>query len=86
MPLYEYRCADCQACFEALRPMRESDSPISCPRCASLSARRQISTFAAISGGSRREGNGGGSTLVTGSRSGGGCASCAGGSCATCGH
>jgi len=81
MPLYEYRCTDGQTWFEALRPMRESNSPISCTRCASLSAQRQISTCAAIS-----KSNGGGRRLVTGSQSGGGCASCRGGSCATCGH
>ncbi|PKO21683.1 MAG: zinc ribbon domain-containing protein [Chloroflexi bacterium HGW-Chloroflexi-1] len=81
MPLYEYRCASCQAFFEALRPMCESDSSISCPRCASLSTRRQISTFAAIS-----KSAGGGSRLVASSQSGDGCAACRGGSCATCGH
>ena len=35
MPLYEYRCADCHAKFEALRRMSLADEPIACQRCNS---------------------------------------------------
>ena len=79
MPLYEYRCENCQTRFEVLRSINQSGSPIACPTCAEMGARRLISTFAAISKGS------GGSRLVTSSQ-GGGCGSCAGGHCAACGH
>jgi putative FmdB family regulatory protein len=79
MPLYEYRCDNCQTRFEVLRPINQSGSPVTCPTCAELGARRLISTFAAISKGN------GGSRLVTSSQ-GSGCGSCAGGNCAACGH
>lgn len=48
MPLYEYVCADCEERFEALRPMRDADAPIACPRCGSERTSRGISLFAAI--------------------------------------
>jgi putative FmdB family regulatory protein len=79
MPIYEYRCENCQTRFEALRPFSQSANPIACPKCAEPGARRLISSFAAVS---RSEG---GSRLVTSSQA-GGCGSCAGGHCATCGH
>ena len=79
MPVYEYYCDHCDRRFEALRPMSQSDAPMTCPRCATPDARRLVSVFAAVSRDS------GGSRLVAGSGS-GGCGSCSGGSCATCGH
>jgi putative FmdB family regulatory protein len=79
MPLYEYRCENCRTRFEVLRPISQSDSPVACPACAELGARRLISSFAAISKGD------GGSRLVASSQ-GSGCGSCVGGHCATCGH
>ena len=80
MPLYEYQCAQCQASFEALRPMSDLDKPMACPICATTGARRKLSVFAAISR------DGGSSRLVASSRESHGCSGCAGGSCATCGH
>jgi len=79
MPLYEYRCADCHALFEKLRPMSQADAPIVCAKCGSCATVRAISLFSAIS-----KGRDGGSKRVSGT--GGGCGSCGGGSCATCGH
>jgi len=49
MPLYEYVCADCGERFDALRPMRDADAPIDCPRCGGQRTSRGISLFAAIS-------------------------------------
>ena len=73
MPLYEYKCGDCEMCFEALRSMAEADAAIECPRCGSDEVYRQISLFSAISS----EG------VIAGSA--GGCGSCTpSGSCATC--
>jgi putative FmdB family regulatory protein len=80
MPLYEYHCSNCQARFEALRLMSQSDSPIACPRCADTGSRRVMSACATISK------ENGGSRLVTSSQSGAGCGACAGGHCASCGH
>lgn len=69
MPLYEYRCRECGARFELLRPLGAGTEGLSCPECgAREGVEKQFSTFGA--GGSRRAaGNGGG-----GSR-GGGCSS-----------
>ncbi len=80
MPLYEYRCDNCERRFELLRPMSQADSVAACPYCAAPAVRRTISLFAAVS-----KDGGGGSRLVAGS-SAASCSSCAGGHCSTCGH
>jgi putative FmdB family regulatory protein len=74
MPLYEYKCSDCQTCFDALRAMADADAPITCPKCDSENTGRMISLFSAI-------GSGG---VIAGA--GASCGSCApSASCATCG-
>lgn len=75
MPIYEYHCKDCHKKFEALRPMSKADAPIECAHCHSKRTSRQLSRFAAHSGGK----------IISGGGGGGGCASCGGGSCSTCG-
>ncbi|NLF00516.1 MAG: zinc ribbon domain-containing protein [Anaerolineales bacterium] len=72
MPLYEYRCLNCDAQFDALRSVSAADAPIECPKCGEKNARRAISLFAAI----------GGDGVIAGSGS--SCGSCASGSCAGC--
>lgn len=47
MPMYEYRCDDCQGVTELLRPMREADAAASCDACGSTRTRRVQSVFAA---------------------------------------
>jgi putative FmdB family regulatory protein len=47
MPIYEYRCAECESKFEKIRSMSEKDSPLGCPSCGSEKSRRQLSVFAA---------------------------------------
>ncbi len=74
MPLYEYKCEDCDVRFEALRGMSQSDWPIACPQCGQEHTHRAMSLFAT-------QGSGG---TPTGSR-GASCSACSGGSCATCG-
>ncbi len=82
MPLYEYTCNDCQARFEVLRSLGQSDAAVACPRCSGTNARKMISAFAAIS-----KDSGGASRMVASSTgAGAGCGGCSGGSCATCGH
>jgi len=75
MPLYEYQCKDCGFLFDALRPIKDADIPITCKQCESEHTERQISVFFAQSEGRVVAGN-----------NGGGCAGCSGGSCASCGH
>lgn len=44
MPIYEYRCEDCDKPFEKLvRAFREE---VACPGCGSASVERLLSTFA----------------------------------------
>jgi len=72
MPLYEYKCSDCETCFDALRAMSDADVPIACPKCGSGNTRRMISLFSAV-----------GSEGVIAGASCGSCTPSA--SCATCG-
>lgn len=46
MPLYEYRCQQCQAEFELL--VREPEKP-QCPQCESAKLERRLSVVAAPS-------------------------------------
>jgi putative FmdB family regulatory protein len=48
MPLYEYKCADCETSFEKLTRHAVADSVI-CPQCGGTHARRLISVFASFS-------------------------------------
>ncbi len=75
MPLYEYVCKDCGQRFDAMRSMKDADSPILCKHCQGDRTQRALSVFYAASDG----------RSVTTSSSGGGCAGCGGGSCAGCG-
>jgi len=74
VPLYEYKCSECEARFDALRGMDEADASIACPKCDSENTSRVISLFSAIGDG----------RVIAGA--GESCSSCApSASCATCG-
>ena len=45
MPLYEYRCPECETTFEARRSMAECSDPIDCPN-GHAGSRRLLSVFA----------------------------------------
>jgi len=45
MPLYEYYCDNCDRAFEALRSIRDSDSPAACPQCGALADRIMPTAF-----------------------------------------
>lgn len=47
MPMYEYRCQECNARFEQLRRMSEADTNLICPKCESKRVERLLSAFAA---------------------------------------
>ncbi|HEV8629788.1 MAG TPA: zinc ribbon domain-containing protein [Thermoanaerobaculia bacterium] len=51
MPLYEYRCRDCEERFEVLQRLGETGEGLLCPRCGAGRPDRLLSTFAA--GGAR---------------------------------
>jgi putative FmdB family regulatory protein len=72
MPIYEYRCEDCDRSFEVLTSFGERDRGQICPSCESRKTRVLVSSFASIGGSSEFS-----STLPM-APSGGGCC---GGSC-----
>jgi putative FmdB family regulatory protein len=49
MPLYEYRCQDCESEFEKL--VRASAPQVACPKCGGQELERKYSTFAAKAAG-----------------------------------
>lgn len=52
MPLYEYRCSDCDHRFEILQRMGEGADGLTCPECEAPKVEKQLSTFASTSSGS----------------------------------
>ena len=48
MPIYEYRCADCQSQFETL--VRNSAESVTCKQCGSENLQKLISAHAITSG------------------------------------
>jgi putative FmdB family regulatory protein len=73
MPIYEFKCSDCQKEFDELCSMGCNSVP--CPKCGSANTRKKVSTFAAMSSGSE------GVKSIGGGHS---CGSCHSGSCSTC--
>ena len=76
MPIYEYRCEECERRFEVLTSFAEGDRAPACPSCESSQTRVLVSSFAAIGGASDFS-----STLPMAQSTGG----CCGGSCG-CSH
>ncbi|RLB23642.1 MAG: zinc ribbon domain-containing protein [Deltaproteobacteria bacterium] len=71
MPIYEYKCMDCEKEFEAL--VLGSDGDMKCPECKSGNLKRLMSACGFKSNGSF--------TPSTGSS---GCASCTSSNCSSC--
>jgi putative FmdB family regulatory protein len=46
MPIYEYKCSDCNAEFSRLQSVNASADGVRCPACQSDQVVRQISSFA----------------------------------------
>ena len=76
MPIFRYKCLECQAEFELLLP--RFDSPAECPKCASDKLEKEPSRIGAISS---RSGSGNCAMSNYCPSSGGSCC-CAG----SCGH
>lgn len=63
MPMYEYRCRDCDTTFDELVPSAQvPDNDIVCPRCGEQAAEKLMSAFASSGGGSVSYGGGGSSS------------------------
>jgi putative FmdB family regulatory protein len=67
VPLYEYRCRDCESTFELRRSMSESNDPAPCPQ-GHANTVRLLSVFASV--GAAAAGGGGAPAPMP---SGGGC-------------
>jgi putative FmdB family regulatory protein len=80
MPLYEYRCNDCSAVYELLRPMADREVAAVCPSCESRASMPLISRVAVHAGSGSRgtAATGGGGEAASAGGGGGGCC---GGSC-----
>ncbi|MBI5961134.1 MAG: zinc ribbon domain-containing protein [Chloroflexi bacterium] len=73
MPVYDYRCCECEEVFEVRRSMSESDKAAVCPTCHGEKTVRIYSAPNVVGGTQQHQHS-----------SGGGCAGCAGASCSTC--
>ena len=77
MPLYDYRCTDCQSKFLVRKRMAELDSPTHCPECNSLKTRHLISPVAVFSSSSgKRRALAGGPSCATCGQASTSCTSC----------
>ena len=52
MPIFEYRCSDCDTKFEVLHKSHEKEEDIICPKCKSNKSKKLMSSFAASMDGS----------------------------------
>ena len=75
MPTYSFRCGNCDAVFDVLRPRSQRDEAATCPACGQKTTTRLMTTPNI-----RSRNPGGGTTILPGDA----CASCSSGSCATC--
>lgn len=78
MPIYEYKCQNCEKEFEEL--VRGDETP-SCPFCNSGNVERKMSLCACYS-----KGNNDTSYNYAPTSASSGCAGCSGGHCSTCGR
>lgn len=77
MPIYEYRCSDCQHDFEYL--VIGCSEPDECPKCHGKNLCRMMSACGFYSKGS-------GGETVRASAGASSCSGCSASSCASCGH
>lgn len=47
MPIYEYRCSDCETKFEILHKSTLNQKDVSCPECNSIKNEKLFSSFSA---------------------------------------
>lgn len=55
MPIYEFYCGKCNTIYNFFSKSVNTDKIPSCPRCKNMSLTRQMSIFAAITGGDRKD-------------------------------
>ena len=77
MPVYEYRCADCQKKFDVFTPQRMSLENVVCRHCHGANVTKLVSVFASVGG----EGESDFSDYSASPESGAGGGGCCGGGC-----
>jgi putative FmdB family regulatory protein len=80
MPVYEYFCRSCNTRYDKLRPLREADTPSTCPTCNEQNSVRTLSVFITMSSGGESRSASSESSMA----SHGGCA--CGGACGCASH
>ena len=80
MPVYEYRCGDCDKKFEIFAPQRMNTEGVICNSCHGSNVRKLVSVFASSGGDSDASFSDAAPAPATG----GGC--CGGGCGCGCGH
>ncbi|MCU0538358.1 MAG: zinc ribbon domain-containing protein [Desulfobacterales bacterium] len=75
MPIFEFRCGECNECFEILVMNRDEEVDLKCPQCASVELERIISKSCYAMGESGGKGKNAGPSVQN--------RSCSGGSCTT---
>jgi putative FmdB family regulatory protein len=50
VPIYEYRCTDCESSFSRLQKIGAGNDGVKCPKCGSEVVERLLSSFASTSG------------------------------------
>lgn len=73
MPIYEFKCQQCQHCFEFLLLKSDDEVTMQCPSCKGQDIERVLSTTSYVMGGGSGSGKGPSATNR----------SCSGGSCTT---
>jgi len=58
MPVFEYKCSDCNSKFEVLHKSSVNQEEVNCPKCKSLNSKKLFSSFSAsVSGASSYSGD-----------------------------
>jgi len=50
MPIYEYKCKNCDNEFEMIRSANDDDRDVECPECGKKKAEKVMSVFAGSGG------------------------------------
>ena len=56
MPIYEYRCQECDARFDKFVRSMSAEADVTCPTCGGNQVQRGFSTFASLGDQSRASG------------------------------
>lgn len=52
MPIFEYKCSDCESKFDFLHKSISNIEEVSCPSCGSANSKKLLSTFSSSMGSS----------------------------------